>query len=444
MLTEPAGQSEAKRSNRLILVEGGALLASAPFLLFPAAYPLLTLAGLILLGTIWLLPLFVRQRPNLPATPFNLVLVVWGVWLIVGILVSADPTETLPKATGLVLALATWRFLAIAVTNQKVYRGALAGSLVVAAGFSLVGLAGLDVIIKIPALTLTNPFQQLPNPLFTELAIHPNQLAGLICLYLPLSVSLLFGGRQTGASSWAGVGLVILVLVASSILLFTQSRGGWIATATGLLALAGLWGAVLPPSRTRRILRGAVAFIVLCFLIVVILAGPSRLADFWLNPPAETVVGTLETLNYRRNLWPWAIEAIGDFPFTGTGLGTFRNVVFRLYPLAFSPKSDIGHAHNIFLQTALDVGLPGLIAYLSLLIVAGTIGWRVARRSSTLRPAALGMLAGLIALHVYGLADALALGSKPGIVFWLVLGLLTGMNRIVFGNKPTHQADQPE
>jgi len=28
-----------------------------------------------------------------------------------------------------------------------------------------------------------------------------------------------------------------------------------------------------------------------------------------------------------------------------------------------------------------------------------------------------------VALHVYGLADAIALGAKPGLVFWLLLGL---------------------
>ena len=39
------------------------------------------------------------------------------------------------------------------------------------------------------------------------------------------------------------------------------------------------------------------------------------------------------------------------------------------------------------------------------------------------------VLAGLAAVHVFGLADALALGSKPGIVFWLALGVLAAMNR---------------
>ena len=63
--------------------------------------------------------------------------------------------------------------------------------------------------------------------------------------------------------------------------------------------------------------------------------------------------------------------------FTGMGMDTFRSVVNVLYPLqiisAGSPIKDIGHAHNEFLQAALDLGIPGLIAFISIYIVAFTM-----------------------------------------------------------------------
>ncbi|MFQ5610160.1 MAG: O-antigen ligase family protein [Woeseiaceae bacterium] len=123
--------------------------------------------------------------------------------------------------------------------------------------------------------------------------------------------------------------------------------------------------------------------------------------------------------------------SIGDFPFTGTGLGSFRQVTRRLYPLNVQADYDIAHAHNIFFQVALDIGLPGLIAYLAILIIAGAVGWQVAKQDERLRPLALGLLAGLAALHIYGLTDALALGSKTSITFWVALGLLTAMHQMV-------------
>jgi putative inorganic carbon (HCO3(-)) transporter len=150
----------------------------------------------------------------------------------------------------------------------------------------------------------------------------------------------------------------------------------------------------------------------------------------WEEPPRETAIGTLTSLNFRREVWQWAIAGIKEFPFTGSGLGSFRRVVVRLYPINLPPDYDIAHAHNIFFQVALDVGLPGLIAYLALLMLAGTVAWQVARQDEALRPFALGLLAGLAGLHIYGLTDALAPGAKPGLLFWAALGLLAAMRRI--------------
>jgi len=134
----------------------------------------------------------------------------------------------------------------------------------------------------------------------------------------------------------------------------------------------------------------------------------------------------------RPEIWSRAIYAIQDFSFTGTGLGTFRRVVNLLYPLfTISPDTDIAHAHNMFLQVAVDVGLPGLIAYLALLELAGVVAWGAARRGSgAVRGLGLGLFAGLIASHIYGLTDAIALGSKPGLVFWMALGLIAVLPRV--------------
>jgi putative inorganic carbon (HCO3(-)) transporter len=104
------------------------------------------------------------------------------------------------------------------------------------------------------------------------------------------------------------------------------------------------------------------------------------------------------------------VYAIQDFPFTGTGLGTFRRVAPLLYPLfLIGSELDIGHAHNVFLQVALDLGLLGLVAYLALIISAIWIGWRLARSRSEWGWLGLGIVGALVAFHIYGLTDAVAL-----------------------------------
>ena len=419
----------ARRAARpLVILEGITLLSAAPWLLFPDLLPAATVVALLALALVWLLALAL-DRVALPRTPFNLAFVLLGVALGVGILVSADPTETLPKATGVVLGLAVWRFVVIAVGRRRHVALAVGLLLLICLGFSVTGVLSLRELPKIPVLTAANPFRNLALPGLAQLSTHPNQLAALISFFLPLLVSLAVGPRPGPSRPLWRVALALVALLVVAILILTQSRGGWIATIAGLLALAALWAAVLPPSRARRGLRLVVALSVLGALAMVVWIGPTTLWELWLNPPADTAVGTLRTLGVRRAIWPWAATAVGDFPFTGVGLGAFRQVVFRLYPLPPWPDYDLGHAHNIFLQTALDTGLPGLVAYLAILFVAAAVGWRVARRDPGFRAVSLGLLAGLAALHIFGLADALVLGAKPAVVFWFALGLLAAMNK---------------
>jgi putative inorganic carbon (HCO3(-)) transporter len=419
----------ARRAVRpLVILEGIILLSAAPWLLFPDLLPAATVVALLALALVWLLGM-AFDRTALPRTPFNLAFVLLGVALGVGILVSADPMETLPKATGVVLGLAVWRFVVIAVGRRPHVALAVALLLLICLGFSVTGVLSLRELPKIPALTAANPFRNLALPGLAQLSTHPNQLAALISFFLPLLVSLAVGPRPGPSRHLWRVALALVALLVVAILILTQSRGGWIATAAGLFALAALWAAVLPPSRARRGLRLVVGLAVLAALAVAVWIGPTTLWEMWLNPPADTAVGTLRTLGVRRAIWPWGATAVGDFPFTGVGLGAFRQVVFRLYPLPPWPDYDLGHAHNIFLQTALDTGLPGLVAYLAVLFVAAAVGWRVARRDPGFRAVSLGLLAGLVALHVFGLADALVLGAKPAVVFWFALGLLAAMNK---------------
>lgn len=406
-------------------IEALALLLATPLLLAPDIFPVATAFALAALGVIWLFSVYiVRPVP----TPFDLVFILWGCALIAGILVTADPVETLPKATGLILGVGVWRLTVMNARSPRSILIAVGVLVLVSLAFSLIGIFGLQEFPKIPALAQLNPFRPGALPGLQGLVVHPNQLAGLICIFLPLLVSLLVSPPDELTSLPWRLAILLATLWTVWILLLTQSRGGWIGAAGGMIVLLALWAAVLPRSRRRLWLWLLLAALAVGGVVAVAWIGPAELRDLWLDPPQETVVGTLTTLNYRKELWPWAVAAIGDFPFTGVGLGTFRQVAFRLYPLSLSPAYDIAHAHNIFLQTALDVGLPGLIIYGATLLIAAAAGWRVARRHAGYRSISLGLLAGLAALHIYGLADALALGSKPAVVFWLALGLLAAMN----------------
>jgi putative inorganic carbon (HCO3(-)) transporter len=192
-----------------------------------------------------------------------------------------------------------------------------------------------------------------------------------------------------------------------------------------------LWGLLLPRQhRLRPFVWGAVVLMLLAGIAGIIAIGPERVQSIWDDPAQQTAVGSLGSLGFRQEVWRWGITAEQDFPFTGTGLGTYRRVARRFYPLNVAPDYDISHAHNLYLQTALDVGLPGLIIYLASIILAVVMAWQTAKRSERLRPFAIGFLSVLAAFHIFGLTDALALGSKTTLVFWMLLGMLSAMHRL--------------
>jgi len=156
---------------------------------------------------------------------------------------------------------------------------------------------------------------------------------------------------------------------------------------------------------------------------------------------------SLVTLESRLEIWSRAIYGIQDFPFTGMGMNTFRKVLPVLYPLfTISSEFDIVHAHNEFLQAALDLGIPGLVAFIALYIVAFWMladVWRVTCHSQLItdhwslvtRSLTLGLGGGLLAHLLYGLTDAVALGAKPGVLFWMLLGLIAGLYSQVRSNR---------
>lgn len=424
----PAAQDGPGQAlSSLAKLEAIVVAFAAPFLFFPTLSLAATLAALVALAVVWLLPALLQRRPGLPPSPFNVALIPWTVLLGMAILVSADPAQSLPKATGVILGLAVWRVLTIFARSRALVSWQVIGFLGLGAVLIFAGLTGIDETAKIPALEQFNPFRALAVSTRFDLAVHPNQVAGLIALYLPLVVALFLGWDKVSGRRIGRIALAALALLVALALLLTQSRGGWVGAAAGLLVLLISWSALMPASPRRTAARALAAILIIAGAVTLLWIGPARLQAVWLDPPRDTAVGTFATLVYRQELWPWALAAARDFAFTGVGLGAFREVAFRLYPVPISPAADIGHAHNIFLQTALDVGLPGLVAYVALLAIAFGGAWSVASRDAAYRPISLGLLAGLVGLHVYGLADALALGSKPGIMFWYALGLIAAM-----------------
>jgi len=138
------------------------------------------------------------------------------------------------------------------------------------------------------------------------------------------------------------------------------------------------------------------------------------------NIPA--VVKDLKSkLELRFETWNLAIENISSTPVLGIGMNQLRK-----HPLLYYKRA---HAHNHLLHTATELGIPGLVAYLAILIGAGFMCVEIWQKSNIgwIRMTALGLGCGQVAHFVFGMADSIPLGAKVGIFFWLSLALIAAM-----------------
>jgi putative inorganic carbon (HCO3(-)) transporter len=299
--------------------------------------------------------------------------------------------------------------------------------------FATIGTLSVDwqfEVSLVESLTGWLPPQLFLLPEGPDVGVHMNQLAGSLLPYPLVLASLLWGFRPKSHSTLLRLGLVVLLALLFLLLFLTQSRSGWLGLGIGVVALVlmHIWWEMPRLRRGMAAIGGCLSAVFL--LSAVLYTQTEDWTNLWQRPPQETLIGDLSTLDFRREVWSWGMTAVKDSPLTGIGLGTFRRTAPERYPMAIPSDFDIAHVHNIFLQVTLDTGLAGLVGYSGLVLLTAVIGWRAAGKSFVNRPLLLGLLAGLAAIHGFGLGDALAPGSKPGIILWIMVGLVVGLGKV--------------
>jgi O-antigen ligase len=201
-------------------------------------------------------------------------------------------------------------------------------------------------------------------------------------------------------------------LVIGTALMLTHSRGAFIATGTGIAALlAFLSFARVIPARPALAVGGLILAVAVAVMLV---SGDGTFMRF--------VYGGI-TDHTRIALHRLVLEAIGDAPWTGYGYGAFEPA-FRIYrDTALPQAATISEAHQIYLQTAMGLGLPAMAA-LSLSIVAilgGCLRGLVRRRRDHVF-AAVGLAVALL-LGVEGSEDFALNMPAVAVTLALLLGI---------------------
>lgn len=413
-------------------------LVIVPILLLPEALPLwVVCTALGLVPIYFILHLLVRR--DTVTTPFSIPILLLLLSVPLSLYASVDMRVSLPKLAGILLGLCLFYTLTPARSVPWGPPLAVAISLLGGLAISLVALIATDWLsAKLPLLGnlvryLPKLIASIPHPLKQGGGINPNEVGGALALILPLNLVLAWRAlsdsnmlRNLGGlkipRSWVSGFLAISLLITLFTLALSQSRSAFFGVTIGVILLAAI---------RYRFVRFSVLVLLLVTAAALYGIGVEQMSHRLLDAGASVTqpAAGVSTLDFasRVEVWQRAVYMIQDFPFTGIGLNTFPIVVGALYPFfLISPDTYVAHAHNILLQVGVDFGIPGMVAYASLVTVffgCAIIAFRQAE-NPTRRAVIAGLAAGMVAHQVYGLTDAITLGAKPGFLFWIILALI--------------------
>ncbi len=228
-------------------------------------------------------------------------------------------------------------------------------------------------------------------------------------------------GRAHGA--WP---LAIAFALLGAAAWFTGNRIVWIAFAAQLLtgALASRWLPRNAAPGSRQFARA----IALATLAIAVAFAASLIERGERNYPGQpSVTSTLER-DLRPRIWSVAWEKFREAPWLGHGFG--REVLADTF-IPLTPASDnhpqMRHAHNIFMDIALQLGIPGLAIFVALLAALAR-EYALLLRAPALAPIGIMGLALIAGFVVKNQTDDF-LHRHNALVFWALNAMLLGLAR---------------
>jgi hypothetical protein len=238
--------------------------------------------------------------------------------------------------------------------------------------------------------------------------------AHLVAFSLPI-LMIALGRLVTARRRAETFAFAAVTALGSLALALTFKRAAWVAFAFGLAWIMAATSRVrLSARRRRRLLWIAAGALVAGLLLWPLMA-------LRLNTSPVT-----EAYDERSLMMRIAVRVIAANPLVGVGDGVYR-LAYKSFARAERGKHWITFVHNQYLMRAAETGVPGLVAFVSLIICALRQAWRLTRSDEQVVAAtALGWSAAIVALCWHMTWEPWR--DFPDVaVFWFVLGLMQGM-----------------
>jgi O-antigen ligase len=399
----------APRLDRLLVAPAALLLFLLPFAHVTA------LRSLALLLTVAAAIVAWKRDPG-PAVPLKLPLALFAAMALLSLVWARDPGYTLGEIRS-DIGLDIVYFLAFfALTRARrhwnLFRAAL-----------LAGLAAISVMAAW-SYARTGDVTMAYLGGYLSLSTH-------MVVVFPLLVAAVFDfsrDRRIPAIAALGAGAALLVgyLTFNRMFILAILGSGLVIA---VLLVRGR--AALPRGRLRTLIAaGAVVVGAACVFFASVAQHRAEREH-----AGQPVSATIET-DPRWEIWKYSVDLIRERPFTGVGFGLFA--AEDLYRAKFKEGMELAntHAHNPFLNAAVQMGLGGLAVLLFLLFSILREFWRLYRTDpAQVRLIGVTGLALLTGVLLKSQTDDLW-GRHNGYLFWALTGMMLGHAHRLLRAKP--------
>lgn len=247
--------------------------------------------------------------------------------------------------------------------------------------------------------------------LATGTFVNRNHLAGYLEMCLAVGTGLMLADlSRSSAASWrhsirrflrtllgdkARVRLALIMMVIGLVL--THSRMGNTAFFASLLSVGLFYLLVV-----RRVTRNTIIFFVSILIIDLFVIGNF----FGIEEVAQRIQQTTVENEGRFLEYQDSVAVVRDYPLAGTGAGTFYST-FPMHNTGETPFGFYRHAHNDYLQFAVELGIPAflLLGYIVLASLWSAIQAQLKRRDRLLQGMGFAATMAIVALMIHSTVD---------------------------------------
>lgn len=270
--------------------------------------------------------------------------------------------------------------------------------------------------------------------------VNRNHFAGLMEMIIPVAAGMLvyllpsirnsqgvktaaadfFTHRKVNAAILAGAAAVIM----STALFLSLSRGGIIGLSLSML----FFGSMLALRSSTRKKGRTIIGLFLVILLTVGWFGWSRVIERF-----EKIKHVDASSEYRINNWKDSVNIVAAFPVFGTGLGTYGHIYPKYKTVPTQERWD--HAHNDYIEAAVELGIPGLAIALYVMGSFYLIMFRILTKRKSLYSRLLGIggMAGITGIMIHSLTDFNLRVGANGLYFAFLMGFTIAVSHLRTG-----------